>query len=490
MKQPFSRQQHTRGAIAILFALSLVVLFAALGIALDLGRLYVVRTEFQNAADAAALAGAKDLNQQLDGINTAIATANAVAGQNRTTFSLNGNTGITIPSGNIWVGTCPSDACMTPVSSVTSDALAAGKTFLKVNIPSASLTSYFMRMVPALTGSTTNTDTSTYGLAVAGRFMNEVTPIGICAVEPTTKGGIIAATGELTEFGFRRGLAYNVFDLGPVAGSGNPYLLDPIGPHSQPCVPSNSSAKNTLPFVCSGNSSTITTAPTLVWGNSGLTAVISKALNVRFDQSPPPQCVAALSPPDVNVQDYPCIGSSCPLPEKWMGPPRPIIQSLKISIGSPPPTFTGARPVSDYGVLWSYSRAVHAQGTSPNATAGAGFSPTDWPTLYPVSAAPFWPAAPSYPGSGITSSPYAQPSGSPYFKAPVFAGTANRRVLNLAIINCNIAPLGTGACQTIPVVGIGKFFMQSLADISARQLVGEFAGLIDPIPDSVIRLYR
>ncbi|MFD2270630.1 pilus assembly protein TadG-related protein [Undibacterium arcticum] len=57
-----------------------------MGFALDLGRLYVVRTELQNAADAAALAGAKDLDQTQAGVNKAVATANAIAGQNRTSF--------------------------------------------------------------------------------------------------------------------------------------------------------------------------------------------------------------------------------------------------------------------------------------------------------------------------------------------------------------------------------------------------------------------
>jgi len=56
MRRIFIAQHRQGGAIAIMFALSLVVLFACMGIALDLGRLYVVRTELQNAADAAALA--------------------------------------------------------------------------------------------------------------------------------------------------------------------------------------------------------------------------------------------------------------------------------------------------------------------------------------------------------------------------------------------------------------------------------------------------
>lgn len=53
------RRGAQRGAVAVMFALSLVVLMGFAGLALDGGRLYVNRTELQNAADACALAAAR-----------------------------------------------------------------------------------------------------------------------------------------------------------------------------------------------------------------------------------------------------------------------------------------------------------------------------------------------------------------------------------------------------------------------------------------------
>jgi Flp pilus assembly protein TadG len=50
-----------RGAVAIIVALSLVVLFGFAGLALDLGRLHVNKTELQSAADACALAASREL---------------------------------------------------------------------------------------------------------------------------------------------------------------------------------------------------------------------------------------------------------------------------------------------------------------------------------------------------------------------------------------------------------------------------------------------
>lgn len=50
-----------RGAVAIIMALTIVVLVAFAGLALDLGKLYVAKTELQNSADACALAAAREL---------------------------------------------------------------------------------------------------------------------------------------------------------------------------------------------------------------------------------------------------------------------------------------------------------------------------------------------------------------------------------------------------------------------------------------------
>lgn len=51
-----------RGAIALMVVLSLVALLAFLGVVLDLGRLLIVKTELQNAADACALSAAYELD--------------------------------------------------------------------------------------------------------------------------------------------------------------------------------------------------------------------------------------------------------------------------------------------------------------------------------------------------------------------------------------------------------------------------------------------
>lgn len=51
-----------RGVVAIMVAISIVVLIGFVGLALDLGKLYVAKTELQNSADACALAAARELS--------------------------------------------------------------------------------------------------------------------------------------------------------------------------------------------------------------------------------------------------------------------------------------------------------------------------------------------------------------------------------------------------------------------------------------------
>ena len=51
------------GAVAPIIGLFIVIFMILLAFAVDLGRLYIVKNELQNTADAAALAGARKLYQ-------------------------------------------------------------------------------------------------------------------------------------------------------------------------------------------------------------------------------------------------------------------------------------------------------------------------------------------------------------------------------------------------------------------------------------------
>lgn len=79
-----SRRPHTHrqgGAFIVTVCLMLLFLLGFIGIALDLGRLFIVKTELQTATDACALAAAQELDRQPDALvratNAALLAGNA-----------------------------------------------------------------------------------------------------------------------------------------------------------------------------------------------------------------------------------------------------------------------------------------------------------------------------------------------------------------------------------------------------------------------------
>lgn len=482
-KQPWLQKQ--KGAVAIIVALCAVVLFAFMGIALDLARTYNAKTELQNAADAAALAGAKELNQTQAGVTAAINKAIAMAKQHEYAYtkSVSNSSGSDI---TLKIGECPDDSCMVLASTVTSDTLAVGKTFLKVETGLRSLNTYFMRIAGAAFDTT-----ATFGMAVAGRFVNNVAPIGVCAVDPNNMS-FTSPIGELHEFGFRRGVAYNIPELNPIGAAGTPYLLNPVDSPPAGCQPSHSSANFTAPFICSGRSAIVTATPAEVYVNTGGSyGKIEQALNSRFDEfgggSP---CDIGSAPPDANIKEYKCTGApgtnpgciknpTFGSPQDWMEP-DPTRETVKVEPVVYPDGSISNKPnpssFGDYGVLWAYNQAKKAD------VSAAPFATGDWSALYGAGG-----SATSYP----TSSPYAQESGN-FFAAPSHAGARNRRVLNIAIIDCRTLGGGGLSCAKIDVLGVGKFFMLQKADLTGtpKRIETEFAGLIEPVPTSEIKLYR
>src|SRR4029453_7617565 len=73
--QPDHRKNE-RGSIVIMTAIGMLLLLLLVGLCIDVSRIYLVRTELQNAADAAALTAANELNGGDTGIDNAVARAN------------------------------------------------------------------------------------------------------------------------------------------------------------------------------------------------------------------------------------------------------------------------------------------------------------------------------------------------------------------------------------------------------------------------------
>lgn len=63
MRRPMTIPRKARGVSAVIVAIAIVVLVGFAGLALDSGRLFIHKTELQNAVDACALAAARELNE-------------------------------------------------------------------------------------------------------------------------------------------------------------------------------------------------------------------------------------------------------------------------------------------------------------------------------------------------------------------------------------------------------------------------------------------
>ncbi len=78
--------KDSRGAVAAITIIMMVVFFALLAIVIDLGHLMLVRNQLQNAADAGALAGARALS-----LNNSTGTPAWAAGQTAATAAVQSN---------------------------------------------------------------------------------------------------------------------------------------------------------------------------------------------------------------------------------------------------------------------------------------------------------------------------------------------------------------------------------------------------------------
>jgi Flp pilus assembly protein TadG len=534
MVQRLPMHHQQRGAVAVMTGLLLMfVLIPVSGLVLDLGHLYIVKTELQNLADASALAAGKDLDNSDAGLNKAVATGKALALKNRYDF---GST-LTLQDANFRFAATPDGPWYTLAQSLGN---ATGRTFVEVDTRAGgsggtaqTINTWLMRIAGI-------NATSTYGWAVAGRFVDTVTPIGICAIDPTRRNASYnyGSFTEVVEYGFRRGMAYNVFALGSLGGAtSDPYQINPINSPPNACNPNNASTNTVAPFMCVGNSAVLPTGVGQVYTNTGVSANLDKALNSRFnDYSGGSKCDPASAPPDINVKEYDCVGpnpcagvGAITAPTGWQDSntgntslPNQQSVSTWASIGnlytpkyalpfeatggnvwpSSPYTRNGAAgQFADYphhGVMWSYTPAIQSDGVTAITPAQANGTSGTSKMYGSLSTATDYIDATNYPtsvGAGFTSqiaAPYNQASG-PTFQAPAGrAGVENRRILNLVLIDCRTAPVGPASCAVMNTVGIGKFFMQKKADFSGSpmQLNVEFTGLVEPVPTSEVKLYK
>lgn len=203
-----------RGAVAIIVGLSMVVMVAFAGLAIDGGRLYVTKTELQNAADACALAAASDLTgaPNIPPGNFAIAdnAGRTVAQRNRVGFQ-----GAAVSNANVTVefGTSLSAGAW----------LTAGANpgptsrFVRCTIPQAGITPWFMQVLGF--GPATVSSAATASLVPSQASCNGI-PLGMCAAGAAPSFGLVPGTWYGSGFANGNQLtgSFNWVDYSPPAG--------------------------------------------------------------------------------------------------------------------------------------------------------------------------------------------------------------------------------------------------------------------------------
>lgn len=469
-----------RGVYAIMYAMILPPLLGMVGLALDLSMMYARRHEMQSVADGAALAAARALDGTSAGLAAALVSAQNIATQGQYRF-------------------------LNPVSVGWSDnalrfgASALGPWFNAGEINSTQAASmYFTRVdtdrLDAALGQVfitfmhvvgSETVQSARAVAIAGRRDTSIAPLAICALAPEPVGHRAnlggAANEEVLEFGFRRGVSYNLLNLNPAGDTAVSYVFNPTALHGSIA---NDLADAVRPFVCTG------TAPmppiglnTVLAVRSPFPASLMAELNARFSPYPTgTACTQYSAPPDANVYDfrgwYTAPTPPQPPAAGFLGSATswPVVGVKRVTVADMPSAPAGTTNAS-YGPLWSFARPLKYDLANSVATATT-FARTDWANLYPVASGA--PPSSNYTGTVppyIGSLPPTEAAALGFRASPKNAVNVNivglpyRRVLNVPLLECPVV-----STSSARVLGIGRFMMTTKAATVPAAIHAEFGG--------------
>lgn len=477
--EPFRNQ---RGGIAVITAIMIIGLVGICGLALDLGLIYNRKVELRNVANAAALGAAKKLNGTPSGINAAVAAAASAVAALKYQYD---TTAFSWSDSAIKFSTSP-DPQGAWVDAGTAAATPGRFYYVRVRtdqLPDAgNVRTLLMGVVsPDFVTVTVASE------ATAGRATIDAAPLAVCAMSNTPNSSRANPPGppELVQYGFRRGVSYDLNNLAPTGVApvlrAN-FLVNPLAQPGTPGSAADVQPASVGPYVCTGTlgipritGDTIAVVPAFPL------ASLYKQLNSRFDQYADGLCNFHAAPPDVNVKSY--FSSAIP----WMTiPPSPTSQQTALCNGGAADVTCTAPgrtklqtiadlpapggPAAQYGPVWAYAKAVPFTTYSPGVpeplpNGYTTFTTASWSNLYGGQTSAGYPGGSSTPYKALTGVNFSAPS------AAHRPGAKGRRVLNVPLLDC--APMPSNSAT---VLAIGKFFMTVPA--TANTLAAEFAGAV------------
>jgi Flp pilus assembly protein TadG len=503
------------GAILVYVTVGMAVFLGFAALIIDGGRIFVLHSQLQDAADAAALAGAAELNGQSDAITraqSAINNTGALVTQNYQTFGT-GSSLISITSIAYLAALPSSDA--TAITSA--NILCTGAPTLSCNSTTDPAQARFVRVITE-TRSTTNTfarylgagaTTSTRASAVAGldNVVCGITPMFIC----NPYEGVDTLTNLLADPVYGPKVRQRTMLLKPQSGSnawgpGNFGLLsaiDALGTGAN-------GVRNAFAALTPGQCYRQTAVKT---GNN--TGPVNDGINVRFDIYKSPLSTSTTIagnpiPPAMNVtKGLFKANTACPntsqlnsdtahaLPLKH----DTCIDSSSCSPTSPTPTAFATGGVVGDGV-WdfdSYWAVNHPGLTKPTsswqglpANSASPWSNSNLPSRYQVYR---WEIDNSHIPNNFAAG---YENGNPACYTGTVNDSPDRRVLFVAVFNCSALGLhgSMGGAQQ-PAIEFVKVFVTESMDVSGSN-TNMYGEIIDKVVlgngggelREVVQLYR
>jgi Flp pilus assembly protein TadG len=330
-----SRKKGERGSVTIMTAVLMVGLVLVIGLSIDVSRIYMLRAGLQNAADAAALAAARELNSGSQGLTDAVTQAKSVNLTNK--YGLK-RSGITTPT-------------VTIVKVEFSDSLAPNATWYDntngnttANIPAASVASIrFVRVTtqPASItmlfaakdlGSTKSVQAqATAGMSPGLNTICDYVPLAVAKTDPT-KG---FDTGTELSLQFVDALSTNL---------NNQDMIVLKTSNSNSASLTRDAVAGLYPFCATIGTTVPTSNSQSAEGNNGPYQV-EDGLNTRLNKYPPGnQLPPSLAHPDTNVYEDPAFANFNWLNYKagspTLAPTNPGLDNRRIIVM--PLVYTGA----------------------------------------------------------------------------------------------------------------------------------------------------
>lgn len=145
------RRLYQGGSILGVSAIAMLAILGVVGLAVDISHMYLVAAELQNAADAAALAGASALNGGAGGIQTAI--DRAITAMNKYEFN---KTAVGLVEANVTFAAYLADfgTGAEKTTKATAQAAAASMKFVKVSVPAKTVSTVVAKAFMQVAGGT------------------------------------------------------------------------------------------------------------------------------------------------------------------------------------------------------------------------------------------------------------------------------------------------------------------------------------------------